>query len=284
MGPPPARLSFPRSGLRANSSSEDAPRLLLLLLLLLLLPLPLPLPALRTAPGRWPTHGWDREGPGARGGGGWRREPEPAEAAPSRRPDLHGNRGPAPGAPYPCLLSDPIRSGPVRSGPVRASENLVRKPGSTTRTPRVPAAGPPGAIHGLPLKAQAGPQPPERDPGHVGHGRPDDRPEPRAGWRPGAARHSAAPMPPAGGGGCTGGCWSTPPGDPQHPSGSEAAAAPLPHKPRGSISHEPSARRRPRDSGTTAPVPPSSRNATPGTVAKYHPLPTTPTLRRGDAI
>ena len=65
----------------------------------------------------------------------------------------------------------------------------------------------------------------------------------------------------------------------------EAAAAPL--LPIYLGVQSPASRSRadaPETAGTIALLSPASRNCSSGTAAKCHPLPTSPTLRRGDAI
>lgn len=209
--------------------------------------------------------------PGLRKGG------DTAEASP-RRPDLNGNRSRAPGAL--AARPDPVRSGPhLRSGP----RKTVRISGPMTGTPRVPAAGPVAPSTGFPARLRPVPNRPSVT-------RKAQRPTGARGRMAPGRRTQPLPFPPAtpraeGGGGGTGGCWSTRPGGPPTQlSGSEAAAPPPPYKPGGSISRERSARRRPGDSGTIALASPASWNSASGTAAKYNPLPTSPTLQRGDAI
>ena len=138
-----------------------------------------PAPALRTAPGRSLTPGWDWERGRTRGG------------AP-RWPDLHGGRGPCLPSRRGLVWSDPIRSHPVPTY-AEGLGKLGEKIGGDDQDPTRARGRNPRAIHGLPSEAHAGPQPPECDTGHAGHRRPDDRPEPHAERRPRAAR--AHPLP-----------------------------------------------------------------------------------------
>lgn len=106
---------------------------------------------------------------------------------------------------------DPIRSGPFRSPPVPTSAaglgKLGKKIGSDDRNPtRAPWPGPSRHPRASSQGSSATREKTAR------HGRPDDRPEPPAGWRPGAG-HTRSHSP-TGRGGDTGGCWSTRPGDP----------------------------------------------------------------------
>lgn len=184
-----------------------------------------------------------------------------------------------------------IPSGPIRSPPTqRASENLVRKSGATTRTPRVPADGTLAPSTGFPARLTPVPNHPSvtrdtRDTEGLTTGQsltPNGVLVPHAHTLSRSAR---------GGGGGTGGVLVHPSRQPPTPlreseeeEEDEARAPLVPQKTTGSISHEPIAPRHSRENRRLPLVSPASRNCSSGTATKCHPLPMSPTLQRGDAI
>lgn len=221
------------------------------------------------------SHAGPRLPVGTGGGGG-----DTTEASPTAGPQWESRPGPWGAISVPPLAtrSGPVRSGPLRSPPPqRASESLVRKSGQTTGTPRVPRGRARHAIHGLPLKARAR---------HGRKPRDTEGPTTDRSHRPDGVRapDTPAPIPPRAEEGTPVGAGRPVQATPTPFSGSEAVAASHPHKPGGSISREPIARRHPRESGTITLVSPASWNSGLGTAAKCHPLLTSATLWQGDAI